>query len=157
MNKAALKGQRTKLCRRVATAATLESRQSRAKAREIAIRVLNPRNRQNIAGDLDILPLPLVLAYTLCTFMHEQLTRRGPPVLDPNLLGEGRQTRASGVRIVKLARRQSNMGRNSFYVKASKIWNCLPAEIRGTESTTLFKKRLKKHLNQKSNSRLEVF
>ena len=60
-------------------------------------------------------------------------------------------------RIIRLERRSTLIGSKSYLVKAAKVWNSLPQEIRTTDSISLFKERLKKLLLDKPDERLYFF
>lgn len=109
------------------------------------------------ARELGILPLPLSITYNVCTFLHQQIIGSGPRVLELSFLGSKRITRAHNNRILRLQRSKTRMGSHSFGVKAAKIWNNLPNDIRNTDSIPLFKKRLKRHLMESENGRLTFF
>lgn len=118
---------------------------------------LGVRRSTEALETLRVLPLPLSLTYTICTFLHQQLTNRVPKVLEIELLGNNRKTRARDSRIIRLETRKSRAGRNSYYVREASVWNCLPADIRTTNSPSLFKTRLKNHLFKCKNERLNFF
>ncbi|XP_018494090.1 uncharacterized protein LOC108863898 [Galendromus occidentalis] len=50
-----------------------------------AIRIIQPdlsKTGKKLLTEMDILPLPLAITYNLCTFIHQQLTHRGPQTLE---------------------------------------------------------------------------
>lgn len=114
----------------------------------------NPVTRMT---ELEILPLPKAISYTLCTFLHDQMMSRGPNVVKVTMLGSGRTTRAEDSRLIRFERRKSLVGRNSFCVRTARIWNCLPKEIRTIDSKSLFCRRLKKLLLESTKTRLDYF
>ena len=62
-----------------------------------ALKAITPmQDQQDIFGRLNILPLPQMLTYCVCVFLHEQLSGRGPTVLKLTMQGEGRQLRTTG-------------------------------------------------------------
>ena len=123
-----------------------------------ALEAITPmQDQQDIFGRLNILPLPQMLTYCVCVFLHEQLSGRGPTVLKLTMQGEGRLLRTTGTRLIKPEYRITGIGRDSFYVRAAKIWNSLPTDIREIESKSLFKRRLKGLLRNNPSERLKYF
>ena len=105
--------------------------------------VTPPGSRPLTPEDLKALPLPHLLTYRACNFVHNQLMQRGPQVPNLSLLGEGRHTRAHNSKTLAIEKRCTQTGARLHHVKTAKILNSLPVEIRKTESSPLFKKRLK--------------
>ena len=123
-----------------------------------ALRAIVPNcNSSTLPEDLGILSLPHSLTYSTCNFLHAQFVGVGPRVLKSKFLGNQKVTRARNTRLVKLELRKTQVGRNSHYVKTAKIWNCLPEEIRTTESRVLFKKRLFSFLLHNKQERFRFF
>lgn len=123
-----------------------------------AIRAMqSPNCLSKTPRELGILPLPLSITYSVCIFLHQQIIGRGPRVLEISFLGSKKATRAQNNRILRLQCSKTKMGSDSFGVKAAKIWNNLPNEIRNTDSIPLFKKRLRRHLMESVNDRLSFF
>lgn len=116
-----------------------------------------PGSPPNRMEDLEILPLPLALTYCICIFIRQQFSGCGPKVLSFQILGTQRLTRAQNNKIIKIERRKTKIGRDSLYVKAVRVSNCLPIEIRTIDSRNLFKRKLKRLLLRNENKRLNFF
>ena len=113
------------------------------------------RTDEIVPEKLGTLSLSHALTYSACCFLRSQITNRGPKVLDLKMLGDFRDTRATKGRMELMRRTQA--GRSSHYVRTARIWNCLPRDTRTTDSTILFKKRLKRLLLENEGDRLRYF
>ena len=78
-------------------------------------------------------------------------------VLRLKMSGSERSVRTTGTRLIKIENRRTGLGRNSFYMKAAKIWNSLPPDIRKIDSKSLFKKKVKTLLQNEPSDRLRYF
>ena len=80
------------------------------------------------------LPLPILRTSSTHIFLHELFVPKGLLIVprDPPT--------------------QCTVGGRAFYYRAPLLWNDLPIDIRGADSLSIFKSRLKSYLNSKSFS-----
>ena len=123
-----------------------------------ALKVISPAGCRDLPPEgTNILPLPRALTYSICTFLHQQISKQSTECLSLELLGSRKDTRSKNSRIIRIERRSTLIGNRSYLVKAAKVWNSLPLEIRTTDSIPLFKIRLKKLLLESPDERLNFF
>lgn len=116
-----------------------------------------PNCKPKRKSELGTLPLPKSITYNMCKALHEHISRKGPTILELQMLGCGRHTRARDNKVIKLEFGKTLSGRNSLYSRTAKLSNCLPKDVRTTESVPLFKMRLKECLSNSVKERFNYF
>lgn len=94
-------------------------------------------------GIMDIFKLSIFL---MLLIVFKSLRGLGPSILNLNLLGDLRSTRATGASVLKIRAHKRHICSKAFGARATKEWNLLPKELRTETSYNRFKAKLKAHL-----------
>jgi hypothetical protein len=95
-----------------------------------------------------ILPFPLYIEYILCIQIYKIIQGVNPNIC--RLMRSGNNTRGGSSNLLILAPCVKNVGRNTFAVRGSLMWNVLPESIRAQKSSlSQFKSLLKEFLLNK--------
>ncbi len=102
-----------------------------------------------ILQSLHWLPIKFRISYKILLLAHKALNDLAPAYLT-NLLSRYNLTRSlrsqnSGLLVVPRIAKSTKGGRTFSYL-APKLWNILPDNVRGSDTLSLFKSRLKTHL-----------
>ncbi len=102
-----------------------------------------------ILQSLHWLPIKFRISYKILLLAYNALNDLAPAYLT-NLLSRYNPTRSlrsqnSGLLVVPRIAKSTKGGRNFSYL-APKLWNSLPDNVRGSDTLSLFKSRLKTHL-----------
>ncbi len=102
-----------------------------------------------ILQSLHWLPIKFRISYKILLLAYKALNDLAPPYLT-NLLSRYNPTRSlrsqnSGLLVVPRIAKSTKGGRTFSYL-APKLWNSLPENVRGSDTLSLFKSRLKTHL-----------
>ncbi len=108
-----------------------------------------------ILQSLHWLPIKFRISYKILLLAYKALNDLAPAYLT-NLLSRYNPTRSlrsqnSGLLVVPRIVKSTKGGRTFSYL-APKLWNSLPDNVRGSDTLSLFKSRLKTHLKQTSDS-----
>src|SRR5687767_5730500 len=76
----------------------------------------------------NILTFPLHIEYSFCCFIFKIIHGLYPNVC--GIVESSNSTRGGSAHLLLLAQSHSNIGRNTFAVRGSLLWNGLPARIR---------------------------
>ncbi len=109
---------------------------------------LDPQ-RFPILQSLHWLPIKFCISYKILLLAYKALNDLAPAYLT-NLLSRYNPTRSlrsqnSGLLVVPRIAKSTKGGRTFSYL-APKLWNSLPDSVRGSDTLSLFKSRLKTHL-----------
>ncbi len=102
-----------------------------------------------ILQSLHWLPIKFRISYKILLLAYKALNDLAPVYLT-NLLSRYNPTRSlrsqiSGLLVVPRIAKSTKGGRTFSYL-APKLWNSLPDDVRGSDTLSLFKSRLKTHL-----------
>ncbi len=103
----------------------------------------------SIIQSLHWLPIKFRISYKILLLIYKALNGLAPAYLT-SLLSRYNPTRSlrsqdSGLLVVPRIAKSTNRGRTFSYL-APKLWNSLPDNVRGSDTLSLFKSRLKTHL-----------
>ena len=109
-------------------------------------------NYPPLLRDLHWLKVPERIKFRLCVLTHRCLHGTAPPYLAETLqrtsdMSSRRYLRSAATpTLVVPSTRRSTLGDRAFPVAAARAWNSLPSSLRGVQSLTTFRHRLKTEL-----------
>src|SRR5687768_5606875 len=107
---------------------------------------------QPVLKDLHWLPVSARIDYKIALISHKVLLTQQPQYLTEIVMEykPARVLRSGLLHMLTSNKPKSSIARQSFNYASEQVWNSLPLELRASQDTTTFKKKLKTELFRRS-------